>query len=99
MKILNVLQSIAEKILNRSCEKCKHYKDKGFVCDLNDFEYQKCVSGILPRGFERRLERDITGIKQSKKISDGNKAVTGKNISATNTYRERNADAQRNAIC
>lgn len=46
-----ILQSIAEKILNRSCEKCKY--NAGYFCTLKDEEYKKCISGILPSGFER----------------------------------------------
>lgn len=51
MKIHDILQSIAEKILNRRCEYCKY--NNGFICTLNQKEYEKCISGILPSGFER----------------------------------------------
>lgn len=52
VKVHNILQSIAEKILNRSCEKCKYYNG---LCTLNQKDYEKCVSGILPSEFERSI--------------------------------------------
>ena len=51
MSIHGILQSIAEKLLNRSCKNCKY--NNGAVCTLNKKDYEKCISGILPSGFER----------------------------------------------
>lgn len=68
--MMRMLQRLVEFITGRKCSKCYFCSPCGRKCNKPWEEYEQCVSGIIPWGWERRCS---TKLKQEDRLNRGAK--------------------------